>query len=50
MSKTIEQQKSSHNCVIENILEFHKMITMDLKNEYLESENNSSLPWYFVHP
>ncbi|XP_060879820.1 TELO2-interacting protein 1 homolog isoform X1 [Metopolophium dirhodum] len=43
-----EKSKSSSNCVIENILGYHKMMTLDLENnlddEYWENEINSNAP------
>jgi len=50
----IEKPKSSSNCVIENILGYHKMMTLDLENnlddEYWENEINSNTPWYnYLH-
>jgi len=46
----LEKPKSSSNCVIENILEYHKMMTLDLENnlddEYWENEVNSNVSWY----
>lgn len=46
----IKKHKSSSNCVIENMLGYHKMMTLDLENnlddEYWENEINSNAPRY----
>jgi len=54
ITDNIEKSKSSNNGVIENILGYHKMITLDLKNnlddEYWENEINSNTPRYnYLH-
>jgi len=50
ITNDIEKPKPSSNCVIENILEYHKMMTMDLESnlddEYWENEFNSNAPRY----
>lgn len=53
VSDQTEKSNSSSNCVIENILQYHKMMTLDLENnledEYWENELNSYIPWYNLH-
>lgn len=50
-SKSVDatKQKPLSNCVVENILEFHKLTTMDLNDKYWENENDNSLPWYNLY-
>lgn len=57
-NESIEKLKPSSNCVVETILEFHKMTTMDLEDledlenfedledEMLNCENSSNISWY----
>lgn len=45
-TEKLEKSKSSSVCVVENILEYHKMMTLDLEKEDWESENISSAPLY----
>lgn len=48
--ENVEKLKSSSNCVFEDILEFHKMTTMDLENEHWNNENDSNIPLYlYLH-
>lgn len=47
-SKQSEKPKPSSDCVVENILEYHKMTTMDFEDESWESEKNSSTPQYIL--
>lgn len=48
----VEKSESSSNCVIENILQYHKMMTLDLENnledEYWENKFNSDIQWYNI--
>jgi len=46
-SSTTKILKSSNKCVVENILEFHRMATMDLEDEYWESDNINDISWYY---
>lgn len=53
VSDHTEKSKSSSNCVIENILQYHKMKTIDLENDFedecWENKLNSYTPWYNLH-
>lgn len=41
--------KASSKCVVENILEYHRMMTMDFEDKYWEgNDNNSTQPWYIL--
>lgn len=48
LTDCVEKPKSSNNCVIENILGYHKMMTLDLENnlddEYWKNEADSNAP------
>lgn len=45
-TSSIEKSKSSSKCVIEHILDYHRVMTMNLEDEYWEeNDNNSSQPW-----
>lgn len=48
-SEDVTQQKPFSNCVVEDILDFHKMTSMDLDDEYWETENSHSIPRYLIH-
>jgi len=46
-TETVDESKPLSDCVVENILEFHRMITMDLDDAYWESKNNCNISWYY---
>jgi len=52
VSDHTEKSKSS-NCVVENILQYHKIMTFDIENdfedEYWENKLNSNTLWYNLH-
>lgn len=44
-TENLVKDKPSNNCLVENILVYHRMMTMDLEDEYWETKNNSNVPW-----
>lgn len=41
----LEKEKPSNGCLVENMLEYHRMMTMDLEDEYWEDKTTSNVPW-----
>ncbi|VVC45407.1 Hypothetical protein CINCED_3A002913 [Cinara cedri] len=43
-TESIKNEKPANNCVLESILEYHRFMTTDFKDETWESVNDSSIP------
>lgn len=49
--QNIEKSKPSSKCVIEHILDYHRVTTMDLEDEFWEENDNAmSQPRYIALP
>lgn len=49
ITKNVEKAKPSNNCVIENILAYHKMMTCNFDDEHWECEDNSNISRYIFY-
>lgn len=49
-TERLEKLKHLKNSVTDNILEYHKMMTMDFNDKHWENENNTNISRYFFFP
>lgn len=44
-SENVQKSKFPNRCVVEDILEYHRIVTLDFKDKFWENDD-SSVPWY----
>lgn len=47
-SKNVQKSKSPNKCVVEDILEYHRIVTLDFEDKFWENDYDydNSVPWY----
>lgn len=47
ISEDVQNSKSPNSCIVEDILEYHRIVTLDFEDKFWENDN-SSVPWYIL--